>query len=200
LRTEQAYVYWIRFFILSHGKRHPSEMGKEEVAAFLTHLVVKRNVSAATQNQALAALLLLYRHVLNANVGWIDGVARAKRPPRVPVVLSQREVRALPGHLRGTQQLVAQVLYGSGVRLLEGLRLRVKDLDFERGALVVRSGKGRKDRMSVLPESLHEPLQRQLLSAPKLHGLDVAEGVGTSNVPDALARKYPNAEREWAWQ
>jgi site-specific recombinase XerD len=145
LRTEQIYVYWIRFIILLHGNRHPLDMGKEEVAAFLTHLVVKRKVAAATRNQALAALLFLYRHVLNADVGWIDGIVRAKRPPRVPVVLNQREVRDLPGHLRGTQRLVAQALYGSGFRLLEGLRLWVKDLDFERGELVVRSGKGRKD-------------------------------------------------------
>jgi integron integrase len=125
---------------------------------------------------------------------------RAKRPPRVPDVLSQREVRALLGHLRGTQRLVAQVLYGSGLRLLEGVRLRVKEVDFERGALVVRSGRGRKDRMSVLPQSLHEPLQRQLLSARKLHGLDVADGVGISKVPDAPGRKYPTAERESGWQ
>jgi integrase len=142
----------------------------------------------------------LYRQVPNADVGWIDGIVRAKRPPRVPVVLSQRAVRALLGHLRGTQRLGAQALYGNGLRLLKGLRLRVKNLDFERGALVVRSGTGRKDRMSVLSESLHEPLQRRSLSARKLHGLDVADGVGTSNVRDALGRIYPTAEREWAWQ
>jgi len=153
-RTERAYAGWIRRFVLFHGKRHPQEMGEAEVTAFLSHLATRRHVSASTQNQALSALLFLYRVVLGRDLGWLDHLVRAKQPTRVPTVLSRGEVTALLGELDGTARLVASLLYGAGLRLLEGLRLRVKDLDFERNEITVRDGKGRKDRVTLLPRSV----------------------------------------------
>ena len=174
IRTEQAYVDWARRFILFHGKRHPREMGAAEVTAFLTHLAVERNVSASTQNQAKAAILFLYKEVLQQDLPWLDEVVSARKARRLPVVLTQREVRELLLHLQGTQWLVASLLYGTGMRILEALRLRVKDVEFERRELVVREGKGNKDRVTVLPENLLAPLREQLERARVLQaGYDI---------------------------
>ncbi len=162
LRTEQSYVQWIKRFILFHGKRHPREMGGPEVAAFLTHLAVDKDVSATTQNQALSAILFLYKKVLNLDLDWVDGVIRAKRPKRLPVVLSPETVRKLLDQLRGSRKLLAYLIYGSGLRLMEAVRLRVKDIDFEYHQIIIRGGKGDKDRVTILPESLKAPLQDQL--------------------------------------
>ena len=200
LRTEKTYVAWVRRFILFHGKRHPQEMGEREVAAFLTYLAVERHVSAATQNQALNALVFLYRAVLDRPLGDIQGAVRAKRPQRIPVVLTRQEVQALLRQLQGAQWLVAGLLYGSGLRLMEALRLRVKDLDFTRRAVFVRHGKGGKDRVVTLPDGLVVPLQRHLEAVRMIHDKDLAEGYGAVYLPFALARKYPNAPRQWAWQ
>jgi len=199
-RTERAYAGWIRRFVLFHGKRHPQEMGEAEVTAFLSHLATRRHVSASTQNQALSALLFLYRVVLGRDLGWLDHLVRAKRPTRVPTVLSRGEVTALLGELDGTARLVASLLYGAGLRLLEGLRLRVKDLDFERNEITVRDGKGRKDRVTLLPAAAREPLRRHLERVRRLHERDLARGLGSVALPDALARKYPTARRELGWQ
>lgn len=200
LRTEQAYVDWTRRFILFHGKRHPREMGAPEVGAFLTHLANERGVAASTQNQAKAALLFLYRVVLQQELPWLQEVVQAKRGARLPVVLTPREVRELLQHLDGTMGLLASLLYGTGMRLLEALRLRVKDVEFERREILVRQGKGDKDRVTVLPENLIAPLQAQLAAARALHLQDVAAGYGEVWLPDALSRKYPKAAREWGWQ
>ncbi len=200
IRTEESYVNWSRRYILFHNKRHPSAMGAEEINAFLTHLAVDRTVSASTQNQALCALLFLYREVLKEEVPWINDLVRASRPSRIPVVLTRREVRALIGELQGTVRLVVELLYGTGMRLLEGLRLRVKDLDFARGEIVIRDGKGRKDRRTMLPSSLADALQDHLRIVEQQHRNDLALGQGDVYLPDALARKYPNAPREWPWQ
>jgi integron integrase len=200
LRTEDAYLQWIRRFILFHGKRHPREMGAAEVEAFLSHLATAGRVSPSTQNQALSALLFLYREVLEVELPWLDGVVRAKRPKHIPVVLTEREVRALLAQLDGTRWLVACLLYSSGLRVLEGLRLRVKDLDFERREVTVRDGKGAKDRRTMLPERLIEPLRAHLERVRGLHERDLAEGFGEVYLPFALARKYPKAGRSWPWQ
>lgn len=173
IRTEKCYVDWIRRFILFHGKRHPAEMGAPQVEAFLTHLAVNGGVAASTQNQALAALLFLYREVLSIDLPWLDGVTRAKKPPRLPVVLSVSEVQSLLAQLDGVHHLVAALLYGSGLRLMEALRLRVKDVDFERLEVTVRQGKGGKDRHTLLPGSLIEPLQGQLARVRLLHDQDL---------------------------
>ena len=194
-RTEQTYVDWARRFILFHGKRHPQEMGALEVEQFLTHLAVDRQVSASTQNQAKAALLYLYRNVLEIELPWLDEVVQAQRPQRLPVVLTQHEVRDLLLHMDGTCALVARLLYGTGMRVMEGLRLRVKDLEFSRREIVVREGKGNKDRVTVLPENLILPLQAQLQKARALHEQDLAEGLGRVYLPHALAMKYPHADR-----
>ena len=199
-RTEGTYWDWIKRFILFHGKRHPREMGQAEVTAFLTHLAAQRNVAASTQNQALSALLFLYRDVLKVQLDWIDGFERASRPPRVPVVLSKTEVQRVLAAVPSNYQLFCRLLYGTGLRLMEGLRLRVKDIDFERRQIVVRDGKGFKDRVTMLPESLVEPLRAQLIRAKALHERDLAAGLGAVMLPFALAQKYPNAEREWVWQ
>jgi len=199
-RTEGTYWDWIKRFILFHGKRHPREMGEAEVTAFLTHLAAQRNVAASTQNQALSALLFLYRDVLKMQLDWIDGFERASRPPRVPVVLSKSEVQRVLAAVPASYQLFCRLLYGTGLRLMEGLRLRVKDIDFERRQIVVRDGKGFKDRVTMLPESLVEPLRAQLIRAKALHERDLAAGLGAVMLPFALAEKYPNAEREWVWQ
>jgi integron integrase len=200
IRTETAYVDWARRFILFHGKRHPQEMGGAEVEAFLTYLAVNRHVSASTQNQAKAAILYLYKQVLQIELAWLDDVVQAKTPKRLPVVLTASEVRALLLHMQGTTGLVAQLLYGTGMRLLEALRLRVKDVEFARREVLIREGKGNKDRVTVLPENLILPLQAQLQKARALHEKDLEAGFGRVYLPHALAVKYPQADRSWAWQ
>ncbi len=199
-RTEDAYVRWVRRFVLFHGKRHPLEIGAQEVSAFLSHLASEENVAASTQNQALNALVFLYRCVLERPLPELGGVVRAKRPGRLPAVFTRDEVQSVLANLSGATALVAGLLYGSGLRLLEGLRLRVKDLDLEHGQLVVRDGKGRRDRVSVLPGRLAEPLRLHLRRVRVLHEDDLRDGYGAVYLPDALARKYPNAPRSWAWQ
>ncbi len=201
-RTEQAYAQWVKRFVLFHGKRHPSAMGAAEVSAFLSHLAVAGRVAASTQNQALAALVFLYRNVLDAPALELElhDLVRARMPARLPVVLTEAEVRALLATLAGESRLVAALLYGAGLRLLECLRLRVKDLEFERGEITVRDGKGRKDRVTMLPRSLVADLRAQLAHARALHSKDLASGSGAVALPDALARKYPGAPREWGWQ
>ena len=198
IRTEEAYLGWARRFILFHGKRHPQEMGAAEVEAFLSHLAVDRQVSASTQNQAKAAILYLYKQVLGMELPWLDEVVQAKRPRRLPVVLTPTEVRDLLMHMDGTTGLVAQLLYGTGMRLMEALRLRVKDVEFARREIIVREGKGNKDRVTVLPENLMAPLRAQLEKARVLHEKDVAAGLGRVYLPHALAVKYPNADKSWA--
>jgi integron integrase len=200
IRTEEAYLRWVREYILFCGKRHPSELGAREVSAFVSHLAVERKVAASTQTQALSALLFLYREVLALPIGWVDDVERAKKPKRLPVVFTKEEARAVLGHLGEEAWLMASLLYGSGLRLMECVRLRVKDVDFARLEIIVRDGKGGKDRVTVLPSSLVESLERQLGRARALHELDLREGGGLVHLPYALARKYPNADREWCWQ
>ncbi len=200
IRTEQAYVDWIKRFVLHFDKRHPSEMGAREVEAFLTHLAVKGRVAASTQNQAKSALLFLYREVLERDMPWLDDVERAKTPKRLPVVLTQEETQTVLSRLKGTHWLVAGLLYGSGLRIMEALRLRVKDLEFSRGEILVREGKGFKDRVTMLPAMLVEPLRAHLKQVRALHEQDVAEGYGEVYLPYALDRKYPSAGREWGWQ
>jgi len=199
IRTEEAYVNWIKRYILFHNKRHPTEMGAPEVEAFLTHLAVKENVAASTQNQALSALLFLYREVLHQDLGPVDAL-RAKRPKRLPTVLTKEETLRLIGCLSGAHQLMAKLIYGSGIRLMECLRLRVKDLEFERRAIIVRDGKGAQDRVTVLPDSLIPLLQEHLQRVKALHEQDLAQGFGSVYLPYALERKYPNADKEWGWQ
>jgi integron integrase len=200
LRTEEAYVDWIRRFIVFHGKRHPREMGVGEVRAFLTHLATERKVSASTQNQALSAMLFLYEHVLEVELGWIEGVERAKKPLRLPVVLTPEEARALLASMPEAYRLMAELLYGSGLRLMECLRLRVKDLDFGSLQITVRDGKGQKDRITMLPVSLAPALRVHLERVRGLHEKDLADGFGRVWLPDALERKYPRAPQEWGWQ
>jgi integron integrase len=200
LRTEDAYLDWTRRFILFHGKRHPRDMGAAEIQAFLTHLAVERHVSASTQNQAKGALLFLYRHLLEMDLPWLDQVVQAKRPPRLPVVLTPGEVRILLDQMEGVMALVARLLYGSGMRLMEGLRLRVKDIDFDGRELIVRDGKGGKDRVTMLPDQLVVPLHRHLEQVRALHERDLAEGFGAVYLPDALAEKAPSTPRAWGWQ
>ena len=199
-RTEEAYVGWIRKFILFHHKHHPDTMGEPEVSAFLTWLAVTRKVSAVTQTQALSAIIFLYKEVLRRDLGWIHNVARAKTPRRLPVVLTREEVRALLRHLDGAEWLVAAILYGAGLRLLEGLRLRVKDVDFGAKSITVRSGKGQKDRITMLPGAIQDPLRRHLEVVHLQHQRDLDRGAGYVELPVALARKYPNAPRDWGWQ
>lgn len=199
-RTEKAYVAWTRRYILFHGKRHPSEMGAIEMSQFLSALATKGNVSASTQNQALSALLFLYRDVLRQEVAWLDNVVRAKRTVRLPVVLARDEVRAVLRQLRGTSWLMAILLYGSGLRLLECARLRVKDIDFPRNQIIVRTGKGGKDRATPLPTVARAGLAVHLEAVKRQHDTDLQHGAGWVELPWALARKYPNAGREWPWQ
>jgi integron integrase len=199
-RTEKAYVAWIRRYVLFHGRRHPREMGAPEVTRFLTALAVEGQVTASTQNQALSALLFLYRHVLAVELPWLDELVRARRPRRLPVVLSREEVAAVITHLRGTPKLMACLLYGGGLRLLECARLRVKDVDFAANHIVIRSGKGNRDRLTVLPRLVREPLRRHLQIVQRQHEHDVSRGAGWVELPAALGRKYPNAGREWVWQ
>ena len=200
IRTETAYVAWIRRFVVFHGKRHPKEMGEAEVNAFLSHLATREHVSSSTQNQALAALLFLYRNVLELPFPRLEGLVRAKRPQRMPVVLTRDEAARLLSKMDGVPRLVAVLLYGSGLRLLEGLRLRVKDVDFGLDQILVRDGKGARDRVTMLPAAAKESLRVHLASVREVHRGDCAEGRGSVLLPDALARKYPNASRDWGWQ
>jgi len=200
IRTEQAYLQWIRRFVLFHGKRHPRDLGGPEVTAFLSDLAVRKNVAASTQNQALNAILFLYREVLHVELPWLQDVQRAKPAHHLPVVLTREEVKHLLAQLEGTLWLMGSLTYGAGLRLLECLRLRVKDLDLHRGELLVRDGKGHKDRVTMLPKRLVDPLKTHLARVRQLHEKDVAEGFGRVYLPFALERKYPNADREWGWQ
>ena len=199
IRTEKVYLDWIRRFILFHKKRHPLEMGEQEIAAFLSHLAVNRRVSASTQNQALCALLFLYQQVLEQKLEFID-LERAKRPPKIPVVFTRAEARAVLAHLKGDYRLMAQLLYGSGLRLLECLRLRVKDIDFGYRQITVREAKGMRERVTLLPERLCRPLQAHLERIKELHRQDLGRGGGAVYLPSALHRKYRGAARQWAWQ
>jgi integron integrase len=199
-RTEEAYVRWAYRYIRYHGTRHPADMGAPEVGAFLSHLAVEGEVAASTQNQALAALLFLYRGVLDRDVGELDRLVHAKKPVRLPVVMTRDEVRRALAHVDGTPSLVLRLLYGSGLRLLEALRLRVKDLDFEERSLLVRAGKGAKDRITMLPDQLLDPLREHLRGVRAFHQRDLASGVGGVYLPYALERKYPRAPLEWGWQ
>jgi integron integrase len=199
-RTEESYVAWVTRFIRFHQLRHPRDLGSVEIAAFLTHLAVVDQVAASTQNQARSALLFLYHEVLSIDLGMLSNIAPAQRPERLPSVLTRDEVRAVLAQLGGTYRLMAQLLYGSGVRLMECMRLRVKDLDFAQQQLVVRDGKGTKDRITMLPMRLIEPLQDHLRIVRRTHEEDLARGYGTVYLPYALERKYPNANREWVWQ
>ncbi len=199
IRTEQTYVNWAKRYILFHNKRHPKDMGAPEIAAFLTHLAVQRNVAASTQNQALCALLFLYDEVLHQDVGPVDAV-RAKKPKRLPTVLTKEEVERVIAAVTGPHRLVVRLLYGSGLRLIECLRLRVKDVDFAYRQIVVRDGKGHKDRVTVLPGKLVEPLKTRLRRVALIHQRDLDRGYGAVYLPYALEVKYPNAAKEWCWQ
>ena len=200
IRTEEAYVNVIRRFILYHRKRHPNQMGVDEIRQYLSHLATNEQVSASTQNVALSALLFLYREVLLIDLPLIEGVERAKRPQRIPVVLTTEEVRRVLAQITGTHHLMASLLYGAGLRLMECVRLRVKDLDFNYRQIVVRDGKGEKDRRTILPQPLTEPLRRHLARVRLQHEEDVLLGCGSVYLPYALERKYPKAAREWVWQ
>ena len=199
-RTEQQYLAWIRRFILYNAKRHPRDMGAPEVERFLTSLAIEGRVSASTQNQALSAMLFLYRDVLEIELPWLANVVRARVPQRVPVVLPRREVQALLAELEGQFHLVAQLLYGSGLRLMEALRLRVKDVDFEYSQLIVRDGKGHKDRVTILPDGVLAPLRVHLQSVQVRHQKALERGYGGVELPYALAEKYPHAHADWGWQ
>jgi integron integrase len=198
--TEKAYCGWVRRFILFHGAQHPDSMGEAEVNAFLTHLAIERNVSASTQTQALSALLFLYRHVLGRELGDLGDVIRARKPQRIPIVMTREEVFCVLEELDGSERLVASMLYGSGLRLSECLRLRVQDLELARGEILVRDGKGAKDRVTVLPDRLKPHLRRQLQRVRVVHRMDLAAGWGRVMLPDALDRKYPRASAQWQWQ
>lgn len=199
-RTEQTYCQWVKRFIHFHKLRHPSEMAEPEINLYLTHLAVKEKVSASTQNQALAALIFLYRHVLGREVGDLGELIRARKPKRLPVVMTRNEVKAVLANLAGDKWLMASLMYGAGLRLMECLRLRVQDIDFGRSEILVRDGKGAKDRITMLPESLKKPLQDHLRKVKPIHQRDLADGWGRVQMPDALDRKYPNAPTDWRWQ
>jgi len=200
LSTEKTYLYWARFYIHFHGLRHPRDMGATEVEAFLSHLATVRTVSAGTQNQAKHAILFLYKEVLGITLPWLDGITSAKPSKRLPVVLTVSETQRLLAATRGTAGLVVRLLYGTGMRLMEGLRLRVKDVDFERQQITIRAGKGNKDRVTMLPASLADDLRAHLAERRRWHDKDLAIGHADVELPDAIERKYPNAGREWGWQ
>jgi len=200
LRTENAYVHWVKRFIYFSGKRHPASLGSAEVTAFLNHLARERNVAASTQNQALSALLFLYKEVLAEALPWLEQLERARRPVRLPTVLTRDEVRRLLAAMRGTKWLMASLLYGAGLRLRECLKLRVKDIDFGYRQILVRDGKGAKDRVTMLPGSAIDALKAHLEDVKRIHERDLADGYGDVELPDALARKYPRAPFEWAWK
>ncbi len=199
-RTEETYVHWIKRFIYFSARRHPATLGAAEVTGFLSHLARERGVAAATQNQALSALLFLYKEVLGQPLPWLDELDRAKRPVRVPAVLTRDEAHCLLSKMHGVKWLMASLLYGAGLRLRECLKLRVKDVDFDYRQIVVRDGKGAKDRRTMLPESVLEPLQRHLVYAKTLHEADIEAGCGDVELPHGRARKYPRAPYEWAWK
>jgi integron integrase len=199
-RTEKAYVHWIKRFVFFHNKRHPIELGEPEIAQFLSSLASDSHVSASTQNQALNALLFLYKEVLEKKIWLIQGVVRANRPKRLPVVLTIEEVKRVLDCLQGTPWLMAVLLYGAGLRLLECCHLRIKDIDFARNQIVVRAGKGNKDRYTMLPAAVVEPLRKHLQVVKRQHEEDLTRGLGRVALPDALERKYPNAGKEWGWQ
>ncbi|MBW2607300.1 MAG: integron integrase [Deltaproteobacteria bacterium] len=199
-RKEQTYCQWVKRFIYFHNVRHPEEMAEPEINAFLTHLAVKEKVSASTQNQALCALLFLYRHVLGCEIGDLGKVIRACKPKRLPVVMTREEVKIVLANLSGDKRFMASLMYGAGLRLMECLRLRVQDIDFSRNEILVRDGKGAKDRITMLPESLKAPLQEHFNKVRAIHEGDLADGWGRVLLPDALDRKYPNAPKEWRWQ
>lgn len=199
-RTEQAYLRWIKEFIIFHNKRHPSDMGEREVSDFLSHLAVDRQVAAATQNQAMSAIVFLYRCALKRPLDFLDGVERARMPSRLPTVFTRAEVEAILAQLDGSLWIMASLLYGSGLRLMECLRLRVKDLDFDRNQILVRDAKGGKDRVTILPTSIKMPLQRHLIKVKALHQSDLKEGFGRVYLPYALEKKYPTCNQQWAWQ
>jgi len=200
IRTEQAYIDWIRRFILFHKKRYPEQMGEEEIAAFLSHLNLDLRVAASTQNQAFSALLFLYQQVLDRKLAFITGVERVRRPAKVPVVFSRSEARSVITQLHGDYRLLAELLYGSGLRLMEALRLRVKDIDFAARHIIVRQSKGMRERITILPDRLREPLRHHLQRVRELHQADLARGRGAVYLPFALERKYKNAARDWRWQ
>lgn len=200
LRTEKAYCLWVKRFIIYHGMRHPKDMAEDEINAFLTHLAVDEGVSASTQTQALSAIIFLYRYVLGLDIGEMHGLIRAHKPEHMPVVLTQAEVRQVLGHMTGEQWLMAALMYGAGLRVSECLALRVQDVDFERNEIMVRSGKGAKDRVTMLPDMVKPQLRQQLDRAEAVHEADLADGWGRVVLPDALHRKYPNAPAEWRWQ
>ncbi len=199
-RTETTYCHWTKRYIFFHHVRHPAEMAEPEINAFLTHLAVKEKVSASTQNQALCALLFLYRHVLSREIGDLGEVIRARKPKRLPVVMTREEIKAVFAHLTGDKWLMASLMYGAGLRLMECLHLRVQDVDFSCNEITVRDGKGAKDRVTMLPDSLKEVLGRHLIKVKAIHEKDLAAGWGRVQLPGALDRKYPNAPREWRWQ
>jgi integron integrase len=200
IRTEQAYVDWIRRFILFHNKRHPDQMGEDEISAFLSHLAINRNVSASTQNQAFSAVLFLYQQVLDRKLAFITGVERVRRPARIPVVFTKEEAWAVLAHLKGDYGLMAELLYGSGLRVLEAARLRVKDVDFGYNRITIYESKGQQSRITLLPAKLKRPLQEHLARVHELHRQDLARGGGAVYLPHALDRKYINAARSWPWQ
>jgi integron integrase len=199
-RTEKAYLGWMRRYLSYHRGRDPAAMGAREIQTFLSRLAVDGKVSASTQNQAFSALLFLYRDVLGMAVDGLENTQRAKRPERLPLVLSENEVRAILRHLKGRMLMMAILMYGSGLRLLECARLRVKDIDFDRSEITVRSGKGNKDRVTMLPARVADRLRSHLAKVRRVHDADLADGAGSVLMPEALARKFPNASREWAWQ
>jgi integron integrase len=199
-RTEQSYLEWVRRFMKFHQMRHPREMGAKELEAFLTHLAVEGKVSPSTQNQAKSAILFLYKKVLEQELAWLENVESAKANRHLPVVLNRSEVQKIIAHTEGDTALILSLLYGTGMRLMEGLRLRVKDVDFERAEIIVRDGKGMKDRVTMLPQTLIPALQTQMERARFIHQQDLAEGFGDIYLPFALEKKYPNANKEWGWQ
>jgi integron integrase len=200
LRTEQAYAQWVRRYVFFHKLRHPAEMGEAEINAFLTHLAVDGKVSSSTQNQALSAILFLYRHIIGREVGQIGDVIRARRPRHLPVVMSREEVKTVISYLYGEKKIIATLLYGAGLRLMECLRLRVTDIDFEKNQITVRSGKGDKDRVTMLPQSVKPMLVEHLRRVKHVHEKDLVDGWGSVELPEALDRKYPGAPRAWEWQ
>jgi integron integrase len=199
-KTEESYIHWIKRFIFFHDKRHPTEMGEKEIAQFLSSLASESHVSASTQNQALNGILFLYRDVLRKEIGYVDGVVRAKRPHRLPVVLTRQEIKSILAVLDRSDWLMAMLLYGAGLRLMECLQLRVKDVDFTSNQIVVRAGKGDKDRHTMLPTAVKEPLAKHLEIIKEQHRRDLDNGLGRVVLPNALDRKYPNAGKEWGWQ
>jgi integron integrase len=199
-RTNEAYWHWIKRFVFWSGKRHPATMGQVEVGQFLTWLASEQGVSASTQRQALAAILFLYKQVLAIDIGWVDGIVRAKQSQRLPVVMTMDETRALLAHTSGTPGLFLRLLYGTGLRLMEGLNLRVKDLDLDQRQVIVRAGKGNKDRVTMLPATLVQPLRELIEERRRWHHVDLSTNHASVDLPFALARKYPNAGKEWAWQ